>query len=69
MDKDGHLFCPETENAKEHLSFRTDSLDLLLDLKVLMKEYYAATFEQDGKFLKLCFKNGQKFRVSVEEIT
>ncbi|MCI8820320.1 MAG: hypothetical protein HFK02_02840 [Clostridia bacterium] len=69
MDKSDHLFGPEMEDAKENLTFKTNSLDLLLDLKVLMKEYYMATFEQDGKYLKLSFQNGQRFRVSVEEIS
>ena len=52
----------------EALDGRTDSLSLLLDLKVLIKEYYTATFTADEKGLVIGFNNGQKFKISVEEI-
>lgn len=41
--------------------------DLLLDLKVLMKEYYIATFSEDNGSLKIALNNGQKFRLILLE--
>ncbi|MDE6361492.1 MAG: hypothetical protein K2L53_00780 [Clostridia bacterium] len=42
--------------------------DLLLDLKVLIKEFYFGTFTNDGQSLLLNFFNGQKFALKIEEI-
>ena len=53
------------ENGRDYI---IDANDLLLDLKVLMKEYYAGTFNAEGTALKVNFKNGQKFLISVIEI-
>lgn len=48
--------------------FKLSVTDLLLDLKVLMKEYYCGTFTEDEKGLKLQFLNGQRFIMSLREI-
>lgn len=45
-----------------------DAIDLLLDIKFFMKEYYVAFFEDDNDRLIIKFKNGQKFRIIVNEI-
>ena len=55
----------EGENGRDYV---IDANDLLLDLKVLMKEYYIGTFNTEGTALKVNFKNGQKFLISVSEI-
>lgn len=68
MDKDGHIFGTELEGAEDKLVYKTTAKDLLLDLKALMKEYYAATFDETGAHLKLSFSNGQKFLIFIEEI-
>lgn len=51
----------------EEQNWTTSVDDLLFDLKCLMKEYYIATFTDtdSGKALKLTFKNGQSFIISV----
>ena len=46
--------------------YRVNASDLLLDLKVLLKEYYIATFTSDGNALLINFNNGQKFKLNVE---
>lgn len=51
------------------LSTRVDSGDLLSDLKVLMKDYYIATFVEDGQALKIAFNNGQEFDIIVKART
>lgn len=43
------------------------SKDLLMDLKLLIKEYYAASFTEEDNFLKLSFVNGQTFLISLQE--
>lgn len=69
MAKDnGHIFLTETESAEGVLNFEIDASDLLLDIKVLLKEYYVATFTGDGSALVIKFNNGQKFKLNLEEI-
>lgn len=41
--------------------------DLLLDLKMMIKQYYVATFTQQDNRLKLTFSNGQTFLITVSE--
>lgn len=43
------------------------SKDLLMELKLLIKDYYAASFTEEDNFLKLSFVNGQTFLVSLQE--
>lgn len=69
MTKDNeHIFLTETESAEGNFNFKIEAGDLLFDLKVLLKEYYIATFTDDGKSLLINFNNGQKFKLSLEEI-
>lgn len=69
MDKaTNHMFVPEYESA-EGVNFKVDVLGLLLDFKVLIKEYYAATFNEDGSALQIAFTNGQKFTLTITETT
>jgi len=63
-----HMFTTETESAKNKFNFKIEEYDLLLDIKALIKEYYIATFTQDGAALTINFNNGQKFRLAVSEI-
>lgn len=62
--KTAHLFAKDLE---EKLDYTVDELSILLDLKVLLKDYYAATFSIDGKNLKISFNNGQSFTLTVKE--
>lgn len=59
-----------TSICKESIAVNSkiESQDLLIDLKVLMKEYYCGTFTNDGQSLMLRFYNGQKFALKIEEI-
>lgn len=63
-----HLFVTEMESAGQNLQFTVDEKSLLLDLKVLIKEYYAATFSENGNSLLLKFTNGQTFLLTVNEV-
>ncbi len=63
-----HIFSNQTDGAKYELDYKIDSFGILLDLKFLLAEYYAATFSQNGNALCLGFTNGQKFQISVTEI-
>lgn len=64
---DGHIFVPDTEIADAEFQSKVTANDLLLDLKVLMKEYYIATFSEDNGSLKIALNNGQKFRLILLE--
>lgn len=48
--------------------YRINAHDLLIDLKCLCKEFYVMTLTEDGNSLTLCFNNGQKFHLTVEEV-
>lgn len=63
-----HIFLTETESAEGNFNYKIEASDLLLDLKVLLKEYYVATFTGDGSSLMINFNNGQKFRLNLEEV-
>lgn len=65
--KTAHTFSTKTEAAKE-LNYKVDAESILLDLKVLMREYYAATFTVEEDSLILKFTNGQAFRLTAVEI-
>ena len=54
--------------AGNDIETKIDKQDLLIDLKVLIKEFYLGTFTDDGKSLVLNFFNGQKFALKIEEI-
>lgn len=59
-----HIFNAQLND----LQYQVEIEDLFLDLKVLLKEYYMGTFTNDGKALMLKFTNGQKFRLSLNEV-
>lgn len=61
-----HFFVNDSE-CNHEFNWTTDSMAVLTDIKVLMKEYYFATFTNDGSALKLSFNNGQSFIVTVAE--
>lgn len=64
-----HEFTTETESAKEAgLGYKVDAESILFDLKVLLREYYAATFTYDENALKLQFTNGQTFILNAKEV-
>ena len=67
LKKTAHIFAGETEAAKE-LNYKLDAESILFDLKVLMREYYAATFTVEENALKLQFTNGQTFRLTAVEV-
>lgn len=62
-----HIFVPELECVNK-FGFKVDTVDLLSDIKVLLKEYYLATFAEDGNALDIKFNNGQKFRLKITEM-
>lgn len=62
-----HVFMSEYENANG-LGFTVDKLGLLMDIKALLKEYYIATFDENGSALEIAFNNGQKFTLTVQEV-
>lgn len=67
MKDNKHLFVPDMEGAEGKFDYCVGGHDLLIDIKVLLKEYYAATFSDDGSSLLMQFSNGQKFRLRLEE--
>lgn len=64
--KEEHYFANDSEACPE-FNWATDSYSVLRDLKYLMKEFYTATFTDEGEALKLSFNNGQNFIIRVEE--
>lgn len=67
MEEGKHLFVPELGAFGEPLTSVAEAHDLLIDLKVLLKEYYTATFTEDGNALLMKFNNGQRFKLTLEE--
>ena len=64
-----HVFVTETESAQEAFNYKVTPYELLLDLKVLMSEYYVATFDVNSEKLLLNFNNGQRFVIEIEEMS
>ena len=58
----------KTETANVQFKYMVDIDSIILDLKAMIKEYYFATFSEEGNSLILKFSNGQKFRLSIDEI-
>ncbi|MDE6362216.1 MAG: hypothetical protein K2N53_05210 [Clostridia bacterium] len=50
------------------LNYQVGLDDMLLDLKVLLKEYYCGTFTDEGKSLKISLNNGQKFLLNLKAV-
>ena len=53
------------ENDK---NWSCSAVDIKLDIKFLLKEYYSVFFDENGENLIVRFNNGQSFKISVEEI-
>lgn len=51
-------------NIKQFIS----SNDILIDLKIILKNYYVATFNEEGNALKITFNNGQSFIINVTQV-
>lgn len=66
-ERSNHLFIKEME-CEDKLQFKVDELSLLLDVKVLLKDYYTATFTESENALRINFDNGQTFEISVSEV-
>ncbi len=66
-ERSNHLFIKEME-CENKLQFKVDELSLLLDVKVLLKDYYTATFTESENALRINFDNGQTFEISVNEV-
>ena len=63
-----NLMLKELDEAKQiELDYKIDVHDLLIDLKILMKDYYVATFTETGNELIVAFNNGQKFKITMSE--
>ena len=59
----------ELESSKEiGFNYKVDAESILLDLKVLLRDYYTATFTKEENALKLQFNNGQTFILSAKEV-
>ncbi len=67
QDSVRHTFLTEMEVADTEFQCKVTVTDLLLDLKVLLKEYYVATFSDEKGSLKIALNNGQKFRLILLE--
>lgn len=65
-NNDNHIFITDLENENK-LNYIIDINSLFTDIKVLLKEYYVATFSEDSNNLVLKFNNGQKFRLTLFE--
>ena len=64
-----HELITERESAQElGLGYKVEVEEILLDLKVLLRDYYTATFTKDENTLKLRFTNGQTFILNAKEV-
>ena len=53
---------------QEDYKWFCDTDDILRDIKVFMRENYIACYDEEGESLILKFNNGQKFKISVNEM-
>ncbi len=63
-----HLYSVDNR-SEDGFQYTVEAHDLLIDIKVLLKEYYAATFNNDGQTLIMRFNNGQVFHLTLKEKT
>lgn len=63
-----HLNIDAEEKNVQKLVSVIDEMSLMMDVKVLLNEYYLATFDENGNSMKIALNNGQKFRITVDEI-
>ena len=59
-----HIFNTELVDKP---NYKISVEDLILDLKVLLKEYYCGTFTNNARALKIKLNNGQKFLLNLIE--
>lgn len=63
-----HKLLVTNEIARETgFNYRIVERDLLLDIKCLLRDYYVATFDEEGARLTLRFNNGQTFVLEIKE--
>ena len=48
--------------------YKIDKLDILLDIKFLISEFYVGTFSRNKHCLNFRFNNGQKFKLTLNEV-
>jgi len=65
MKKQNLIKAAETIAAKES---NIKASDLLKDLEPHYREFYIADIENCGEHLIISFRNGQKFKLTAEEI-
>lgn len=53
---------------RNEMSYKVDTESILFDLKVLLREYYVATFTVDEDAISVKFSNGQTFILKVKEV-
>ena len=64
-----HEFITKKETAVEAgLDYEVEAESILFVLKVLLRDYYAATFTKEGNALTLQFNNGQRFVLIAKEV-
>lgn len=54
-------------NSLFSIHYKINETDIILDLKILLKEYYCGTFTEDSNTLTISLNNGQKFMLSLKE--
>ncbi len=60
---------PALDCAKEYgYTTKTSAMDIAMDLKFLLRDFYLATFDVSGETLNINFENGQKFKLTVKEV-
>lgn len=59
----GHIFNTQMNDT----NYKISREDMLLDLKVLLKEYYCGTFALGGQSIKITLNNGQKFLLNLQD--
>lgn len=62
-----HNFLLDNETMSE-IESKVETFDLMTDIKVLLREYYIATFGESGNSLNIAFNNGQRFSIAVAEV-
>lgn len=62
-----HVFLKELESLNG-FDYKIDVKSFLLDVKVLLREYYAGTFTEQADALTVRFNNGQSFILSAKEV-
>ncbi|HCH74339.1 MAG TPA: hypothetical protein DEV87_04065 [Clostridiales bacterium] len=60
---------PALDCAKDYgYTTKASAMDIAMDLKFLLRDFYLATFDVSGETLNINFENGQKFKLTVKEV-